>query len=129
MSLFERDLREIAAISKAARKDAVWIEAVLKNCWAQVGFDCSQLSFKPIEGKPYEKKLWEARYRKTSRSDGVHGYRLFYLLTRDPKSGEQVVVLLMVWGKEGDTTPPAVLDKAWKRYLEVDDLLKAGKFF
>lgn len=126
----EVELLALRDCGKAGAKDEGKLRAVLANCWALQGFKCTQLDFKPIEGQPYFKKLWEARYLKTARNDGVHGYRLFYLLTRAPKvPEEQVVVVLMIWAKQGDSTPQEVLVEAWKRYLEVEALLLKGKFF
>lgn len=122
----ERALRKLGA---PGVKDEGRLRAVLANCWAPLGFKCTQLDFKPIESSPYDKKLWEARYlRRSARSDGVHGYRFFYRLTRRPESEQQVAIILMLWAKKGSTTPKGVLDEAWKRYLEVEKQLVEETF-
>ena len=129
LPLIEAELQDLRTHGKSGCKDEGRLRAVIERCWATNGFNCTQLSYRPIEGKPYEKKLWEARYLRSARSDGVHGYRIFYMLARDPKRNEQVVVLLMLFAKEGDTTPKAVLDRAWQRYKEVEKLILDGTFF
>ena len=127
--LVEKELRDLAALSKSGKKDEARLRAVMEKCWAVMGFNCTQLNFRPIEGKPYEKKLWEARYLRTARSDGVHGYRIFYRVARNPNTNREVAIVLMLFAKEGHTTPTSVLDEAWTRYMEVDELLARKCFF
>lgn len=125
----EEDLSAIAKVSKAAAKDVVRLKAALE-VWAEVGFaGGGQLDFRRIQGPPFYGKLWEARYLKSGRSDGVHGYRVFYWCARHPTTDQEIVVLLKVWAKEGRDTPKAVYHEAWEYAQEVQELLEAGRFF
>lgn len=125
----EEDFSAIAKVSKAAASDVVKLKAALQ-VWAEVGFaGRAQLDFKSIKGRPYNGKLWEARYLKTKRSDGVHGYRVFYVCARHPGTNQEIVVLLKVWAKSGADTPHWVFEEAWGYAQEVQNLLDAGRFF
>lgn len=127
--LFREELQGIIGLGALGRKDAAAILQA-KARWEQRGFQPSgSFDFRPIEGRPYEPKLWEARLRKSVRADGVHGYRIFYVQTRRPSTGRQVAVLLMLWGKAGRVTPSKILDEAWRRASDVLKNLAEDSFF
>lgn len=126
--LFDQELKELRKMREAGRKDSSWIARALAQ-WEAVGFKTTTLDFRPVEGKPYESKLWEARFLKSARDDGVHGYRLFYVQTRRPSTGMQVVVLVMLWGKKGKNTPRSVFDEAWRRAEKALQAIKDRRFF
>lgn len=129
VDLVETDLEEIGSHGKDGRKDEGRLRAAMQ-AWAEQGFEGRfGLDFRPIEGKPYERKMWEARYLRSARSDGVHGYRIFYTRTRHPKTGDEVAILLGVFAKEGDATPPAVLKRMWGYCESVRKLIDDGKYF
>lgn len=129
IALVEEELKRLAALNSRAAKDEAKLRAALV-AWAQSGFGGGILDFKPIEGSPYFKKLWEARYLKTARkNEDVHGYRIFYILTRRPTTGNEVAVLLKLWAKSGPDTPKAILTEAWDYALEVWQLIEQGRFF
>lgn len=124
--LVEGALVALRAKGKAGRKDEARLRAAI-SAWGDHGFVAGLgLDFKPIEGKPYEKKMWEARYLKTARSDGTHGYRIFYMVTRMP-SGEEAAILLGLWAKSGDHTPSEVLKEAWAVAEEVRQLIEKDR--
>lgn len=127
VALVDADLVALRAHGKAGKKDEAKLRAAL-DAWADHGFSLPMLDFKPIEGVPYNKKMWEARYLKTARSDGVHGYRVFYVLHRNLVRKAEAVVLLRLWAKSGASTPKAILDEAWALAQKVEKLIALDKF-
>ena len=109
--LVERDLHAIDAIKGGGKKDAARLRTAIRS-WERNGFAANQpIDFRRILDKRFgDGRMWEARFEKTSRSDGVHGYRFFYIRIRETQ-----VVLVKVWGKAGSHTPDEVLREAWWR--------------
>lgn len=115
--------------TSGCKRDAARIFAALER-WQQVGFqNCPSLVFRPIEGPPSNGKMYEAKYETSARSDGVHGYRIFYIETRRPDGQTRVAVLLTLFAKEGTRTADAVITKAWEVAEEVRTLIDAGAYF
>lgn len=125
-NLFIEELDALRQMGKEGKKHAARLALHLQK-WASTGFTQPKV-FRAIVGKPYEGKLWEARYH-LNRSDGVHGYRIFYIKLRRPGSSTESAVLLMLWGKEGDKTPEKVLKEAWTRAEEVWAMERRGTFW
>lgn len=127
---FEQELKELGRMKgPGCRRDAASVAAALER-WQEVGFRrSSTFDFRPIEGRPFEPKLWEARLHRSARSDGVHGYRIFFVQTRRPSTNQQVVVLLMLWAKKGRETPPRILVEAWRRAERALEAIANRTFF
>lgn len=118
--LVEQDLCSLGEVSKSAARDEGKLRAAIEAWKATGTIPCPGFQeAKPIEGKPYERKMWEAWRGGSARSDGVHGYRIFYTLVHDAKTSHQTAVLLRLFPKKGKTTPPAVLKEAWELCTEV----------
>lgn len=116
-------------LGHSGRKDFVTIAALLKK-WSENGyFALKTFNHEQIRAPKYQGRLWEARILKTDRSDGTHGYRLFYIRERRPSAEQEVAVLLKLWAKTGPDTPDAILDEAWGYAREVLDLIDRGLFF
>lgn len=129
-ALVDEELRQLGSLNPRALKDEMRLRAAL-HAWAQAGFRGGNiLDFRPLEGPPYFKKMWEARFLKSARkNESVHGYRIFYVRARRPDTDQEAVILLKLWPKSGSESPPAVLDEAWSLAQEVWDLIDRGVFF
>lgn len=124
--LFLEELGALRQMGREGKKHAARL-AIHMQKWASVGYRQPDV-FQPIEGRPYEGKLWEARYH-MRRPDGVHGYRIFYIKLRRPRSQIESAVLLMLWGKKGPKTPEWVFKEAWGRAEDVWEMERSGTFW
>lgn len=126
VALVDADLVALRQHGKGGRKDEAKLRAAIA-AWGDHGFvNGVGFDFLPIEGEPYNKKMWEARYLRSARSDGTHGYRIFYVITRT-SSAEQAVILLRLWAKSGKSTPASALQGPWLLAEEVRLLIEKNR--
>lgn len=129
IDLVTGDMRALLALGKAGKKDFATITSYLEK-WKENGyFNLATFNHEQLKDPQFEGRLWEARLLKSARSDGVHGYRIFYVRGQRPTTGQEVAILLMLWGKAGSETPPAILSQAWGLAREVFRLQDGNIFF
>jgi hypothetical protein len=125
----EDELVELRNLGAAGAADAGAIRNALVK-WKEYGaIPCPGFAaFKPIEGPPYYKKMWEA-VKQGSQRDKIHGYRLFYQEFYNVKKETMTAVVVKCWGKAGKHSPKKVLMDAWNRCLIVEAEIQAERFF